>query len=156
FVVNDPRRQASQWTQLPGPPAYYWRSTDSGNVYVETKRTPNGYLLFFSDRAHVHVTDGRPTSSASWHRLDGRDVSQGWLEGCFGNDNNDTRGCNKLFLHVDPHALAVSSSFFILLQDPPNNVPLLYRANKVPGQLSGGGIWMANDGGVYYTIGADP
>ena len=110
FVVGDPNRQVATWMQLSGPPLYYWGSTDSGNVYLEAKVTPSGYLLFFSDRAHVHVSLGRPTPT-SWHRLDGRNVSQGRLDGCFGNDNNGSQGCNQLFVHVDPHALAVSSDF---------------------------------------------
>jgi hypothetical protein len=103
------------WTQQPGPPAYFWGSTDSGNVYVETKTTPRGYLLFFSDRSHVHVSAGRPTAQG-WHRLDGRDASQGRCEGCV-YDENGSPGCNKLFLHVDPHAFAISSDFDMTLTD---------------------------------------
>jgi hypothetical protein len=149
FVVGDPARRAASWTQLPGPPLYYWVSTDSGNVYVEAKPTAHGYLLFFSDRAHVHVSAGRPTPT-SWHRLDGRDVSQGRLDGCFGNDNNSSQGCNLLFLHVDPHALAVSKDFNITLK-PPTGVSFPYDQNAILDGYIGGSIWMANDGGVYFS-----
>ena len=43
--------------------------------YVATKATSNGFLLFFSDNTHVHVSAGTPTDNASWHRLDGMDAS---------------------------------------------------------------------------------
>jgi hypothetical protein len=143
FVVNDPALRVAQWTQLPGPPAYWGGSTASGNVYVEAKPTAHGYLLFFSDLAHVHVSDGRPTPT-SWHRLDGRDASQGKLEGCPSNGN---RACNKLFVHVDPHALAVSTDFNITLSTP-TGVSDPYNKNSVLNRFFGGTIWMANDGGI--------
>ncbi|MGH9839377.1 MAG: hypothetical protein ACREEM_11400, partial [Blastocatellia bacterium] len=147
--------QSASWIQLPGPPTYVGRSTDSGNVYVVTKRTPSGYLLFFSDRSHVHVSDGRPTTNASWHRLDGRNASQGRCEGCFGNPSD----CNNLFVHVDPHAMAVSSDFNITLTPAfctvgPARVPVPppYDKNSVRDSFLGGTIWMGNDGGIYRSV----
>src|SRR5262249_34697030 len=52
------------WTQLPGPPVYAGGTTPSGNSFVVTKRTPRGFLLFFADESHVHVSAGRPTGAA--------------------------------------------------------------------------------------------
>ena len=142
--------QAAIWTQQPGPPTYYGGSTDSGNVYVVTKIIATGYLVFFSDRSHVHVSVGPPTARG-WHRLDGRDASQGQCEGCSGNDTN----CNELFLHVDPHAFAVSSDFDMALTRPICRVgptPSPYDKNSVLDKSAAGTMWMANDGGVYYSV----
>jgi uncharacterized repeat protein (TIGR01451 family) len=112
-------------------------------------------LLFFGDTSHVHVSLGRPKVSAAfnltsdWHRLDGRDASQSKL------DNNLA---NKLFVHVDPHALVVSEDFNIRLKPaegvaPCNNISVApcYDLNSVldPTFTPTGTIWMANDGGVY-------
>ena len=63
---------SAQWALLPGPPVYTGATTPSGNCFVVTKATSSGFLLFFSDNSHVHVSAGTPTDNASWHRLDGR------------------------------------------------------------------------------------
>jgi photosystem II stability/assembly factor-like uncharacterized protein len=147
--------QGGIWTQQPGPPAYVWNSTGSGNLYIVTKKTPAGYLLFFSDLAHVHVSAGRPTGNG-WHRLDGRDASQGYCEKCFGNDENGSKRCNHLLLHVDPHAFAVSADFDMTLTAPfctsgsPSTqpTPAPYNLNSVRASFRGT-MWMANDGGIY-------
>jgi uncharacterized repeat protein (TIGR01451 family) len=147
---------AAQWEQLPGPPEYVGGcnaiSTDSGRVYVVIQPLPvtpetHPYLLFFGDEAHVHVSFGRPKLSAdhltsnSWHRLDGRDVSQAKL---------DNQPCNQLFVHVDPHTIVVSSDFKMRLK-PAEGVEFPYDQNSVldPDFPPTGTIWMANDGGVY-------
>jgi photosystem II stability/assembly factor-like uncharacterized protein len=134
-----PATRAATWTKLPGPPAYYWGSTPSGNVYVLAIQTPAGHLVFFSDMSHVHVCPGVPSASTSWHRLDGRDVSQGFREG---------QAFNQLHVHVDPHAIAVTADFDIRLQ-PAQGVPAPYNANSELSQYVSGTIWMGNDGGVY-------
>jgi FG-GAP-like repeat len=81
FDFSNPNKLKVQWRQLPGPPVYYGESTDSGNSYIAVQPTPSGYLLFLSDRSHVHVSEGMPTSHASWHRLDGRDLSKSKKDG---------------------------------------------------------------------------
>ncbi len=138
-VVSDPARRNAQWTQLPGPPAYFGGSTPSGAAYAQTKPAAGGgFFLFFADESHVHVSAGTPSSNASWHRLDGRNASQSKLDGEL---------FNKLFLHVDPHALA-STNFNITLKAP-SGVSFPYNQNSVLDSFIGGRIWMANDGGVY-------
>jgi hypothetical protein len=137
--------RAAVWTQLPGPPVYFGNTTPSGSVYVVTKVTRSGYLLFFADESHVHVSMGKPTASASWHRLDGRDASQSSLDGDFQN---------KTFVHPDPHALAVSPDLDFTLR-PVTGVPDPYNKNSVlafcgePDNPHCGTIWQANDGGVF-------
>lgn len=142
FTITDPARRMAQWSQLPGPPAFWGGSTPSGNVYVVAKKTSTGFLLFFADRSHVHISSGSPTTSASWHRLDGRDASQSELDGDL---------TNKRFVHVDPHALAASIDFDISLKLP-TNLSCPYNQNSVFDQYRGGTLWMANDGGVYRSI----
>jgi hypothetical protein len=145
----------SQWTQLPGPPAYYGGSTRSGRSYVKVFAMGTQYLVFFSDGAHVHVAQGLP-SEGSWHRVDGKDVSQAWAE---------SNLSNQLFVHVDPWALTVSKNFLMYLYDPrPGDPPIPpdYRANKVAAAIGrapgspAGTIWMSNDGGVFYHSDSDP
>ena len=144
--------QSARWQRLPGPPAYQGGSTPSGRVYVGVQPLPatpktRPYLLFFGDTSHVHVSLGRPrvTSNfgltSNWHRLDGRDASQSKLD-------NDL--ANKLFVHVDPHAFAVSKDFNIRLK-PAEGVDFPYNLNSVLDfdKPILGTIWMANDGGVY-------
>ena len=138
-VPTDPARRNGQWSQLPGPPAYFGGSTPSGAAYAQAKPTGDGgFLLFFSDESHVHISAGTPTSNASWHRLEGRDASQSKLDGQLSN---------KVFMHVDPHALA-SSNFNITLKAP-TGVSFPYNQNSVLDSFISGRIWMANDGGVY-------
>jgi len=161
--------RSARWELLPGPPAYFGGfgapdytggSTPSGRVFVVVHPLPTSnetrpYLLFFGDTSHVHVSLGRPKVSAAfnltsdWHRLDGRDASQSKL------DNNLA---NKLFVHVDPHALVVSPDLNISLKPAEgmnscNNIGVdpCYNLNSVldPDKPIVGMIWMANDGGVY-------
>jgi photosystem II stability/assembly factor-like uncharacterized protein len=153
-------KPAADWQKLPGPPAYQGFSTPSGRVYVAVqplRRTlgTKSYLLFFGDTSHVHVSLGVPAPNnafdltSDWHRIDGRNASQSKLD-------NDLE--NKLFVHVDPHAIVASKDFSIALK-PPEGIPACdnigvnpcYDLNSVvdPNFPSAGSIWMANDGGVY-------
>ena len=130
---------AAQWSQLPGPPVYTFVTSPSGNCYVATKPTSNGFLVFFSDNSHVHVSSGTPTANASWHRLDGMDASVAKREG---------QDQNIVFVHPDPHAIAFTSDFEITLKAPAG-VQAPYNQNSELDQHVGGTLWMANDGGVY-------
>jgi photosystem II stability/assembly factor-like uncharacterized protein len=130
---------SAQWSQLPGPPVYRGYTSPSGNTFVAAKQTSAGFLIFFSDNSHVHVSSGTPTAHASWHRLDGLDASAAKREG---------KGHNVLFMHADPHAIAFSSDFEITLK-PPAGVEAPYDQNSELDQHLGGTLWMANDGGVY-------
>lgn len=128
------------WTWLPGPPVYSGASTPSGNRYVVTKATSNGFLVFFSDNSHVHVSAGTPTGSASWHRLDGMDASETQRKG---------KHSNIVFVHVDPHAIAFTPDFEITLKAP-SGVSSPYDQNSELDAHIAGRLWMANDGGVYF------
>jgi hypothetical protein len=130
---------AAQWVQLPGPPVYNGGGeTPSGNVYVITKRTSAGFLVFFSDMGHVHVAQGSPAGLNSWHRLGGKDVSQAQKDGEHGN---------VLFVHADPHGLIFTPDFEITLK-PATGVSFPFDQNTELDQYVGGTIWMANDGGI--------
>ncbi|MFO0991272.1 MAG: hypothetical protein U1E67_05015 [Hyphomicrobiales bacterium] len=131
---------SAQWRLLPGPPDYFGATTPSGNRYVVTKPTSQGFLLFFSDNSHVHVSAGMPTSNASWHRLDGMDASEAKRKG---------KNSNIVFMHVDPHAIAFTEDFEITLK-PPSGVTDPYDKNSELDQHVAGRLWMANDGGVYW------
>jgi photosystem II stability/assembly factor-like uncharacterized protein len=131
--------QMAQWTQLPGPPVYWGVTSPSGNSFIVAQKMPGGFLLFFADESHVHVCAGKPASTGAWHRLDGKDVSVVKAE-------NDLH--NRIFVHPDPHALAVTPDFEITLL-PATGVPPPYDQNSVLDQHVGGTILMANDGGVY-------
>ncbi len=124
----------AQWEWLPGPPVYYGNTSPSGNIFLKTKPSSNGFLLFFSDSSHVHVSQGVPTANG-WHRLDGEDVSAAQAAG---------HHSNYLFVHPDPHGLVFTSDFDITLA-PAN------AYNSVISAYSGGTIWMANDGGVNWN-----
>jgi photosystem II stability/assembly factor-like uncharacterized protein len=140
------------WTKLSGPAVYAGGgASPSGNVFVHTKKTSSAYLLFFSDRTDVHVSEGEPTSAKSWHRVTGRDASAARCAGC-----TTSGGCNQWFMHVDPHALALSPDFDITLTDPvctvgPAGIPVPppYDQNSIVESYLGGMIWMLTDGGVY-------
>ena len=147
FAVSDPNRHVATWSQLPGPPVYWGVTSPSGNTYVNVKPIGTGYLTFFSDRSHVHVSAGRPTSGG-WHRIEGLDASQ------TAPPHPPHPYCNDLFMHVDPHAMAMSSNFFLTLQAPAPDTPAPYNENKVAGANSAGDLWLANDGGVYHANGA--
>jgi hypothetical protein len=129
----------AQWTLLPGPPVYSGQTSPSGNCYVATKATSSGFLLFFADKSHVHVSAGTPTDNSSWHRLDGMDASVAHHSGVHEND---------VFMHVDPHAIAFTPDFEITLK--PSTEPSPYDKNSELDQHVAGRLWMANDGGVYF------
>jgi photosystem II stability/assembly factor-like uncharacterized protein len=135
------RGRSGDWRRLPSPPAYQGVSTPSGRVYIVATKphnTSGSYLLFLADGSHVHVSQGRPDQSAAWHRLDGRNASQ---------SKRDNQLSNKLFVHVDPYAIAISENFEITLK--PSNLPPPFNQNSELDLFVGGMIWMANDGGVY-------
>jgi photosystem II stability/assembly factor-like uncharacterized protein len=132
FELNNER---AQWALLPGPPVYSGGSTPSGTTFVATKPTSSGFLLFFSDTSHVHVSAGTPTDNASWHRLDGKNASV----------EHDS---NVLFVHPDPHGLAFTSDFEITLKRSTQASP--FNKNSELNQHIAGRLWMANDGGVYF------
>lgn len=149
FVPSDPNRHSATWRQLPGPPTYWGVTTPSGNSYLDVKPTGNGYLVFFSDRSHVHVSANLPTPGG-WHRLDGLDAS------LTAPPHPPNPYCNNLLMHVDPHAIAMTPNFSLTLRPPPANTPAPYNENKVAGPTSTGDLWLANDGGVYHAHGAVP
>ena len=132
FELNNER---AQWALLPGPPVYSKVTSPSGNCYVATKATSNGFLLFFSDNTHVHVSAGTPTDNASWHRLDGMDASL-------------AQDGNVLFMHLDPHAIAFTPDFEITLK--PSSEPSPFNKNSELDKHLAGRLWMATDGGVYW------
>lgn len=136
FELNNNK---AQWALLPGPPLYSGVSTPSGNCYVVTKPTHNGFLLFFSDNSHVHVSAGTPTDNASWHRLDGMDASAA--------HQSDIHH-NAMFVHVDPHAIAFTPDFEITLKPSTQHSP--FDKNSELDTHVAGRLWMANDGGVYF------
>jgi BNR/Asp-box repeat. len=142
FSQFNPANPAAEWTSLPGPPVYFGTTTPSGNTYVVTKPTNSGFLLFFSDNSHVHVSAGPPTATTSWHRMDGEDASAARQVG---------RKGNLVFMHPDPHAIAFTSDFEITLAPATGTVDSPYDRNSVLSQFIAGTIWMANDGGVYWS-----
>jgi photosystem II stability/assembly factor-like uncharacterized protein len=76
------------WTRLPSPPMTYSGTTASGTDYILVHRAPDRSLQFvFSDRRTVHVSLEEPATQSDWTRIDPSPV------------------------HVDPHALAVTSNF---------------------------------------------
>jgi hypothetical protein len=145
FVPADPNRHASTWRQLPGPPVYFGVSSPSGDTYVDVKPAGSSYLLFFSDRSHVHVSAGLP-AAGGWHRLDGLDASQ------TAPPHPADPDCNNLLMHVDPHAMAVAANFALTLKAPPAATPAPFNQNKVVA-TSAGDLWLTNDGGVYHASG---
>jgi hypothetical protein len=136
FELNNGR---AQWALLPGPPVYSGVTSPSGNCYVATKATSTGFLLFFSDNSHVHVSVGTPTDNASWHRLDGMDASVAHKSGVHRN---------VVFMHPDPHAIAFTPDFEITLK--PSNQPSPFDKNSELDNHIAGRMWMANDGGMYW------
>jgi photosystem II stability/assembly factor-like uncharacterized protein len=131
----------AHWEMVPGPPVYWGGSTPSGTSWVIAQPTASGYLLFFGDESHVHVSAGQPIDTWSWHRVDGRDASAAKRQGDLSN---------KLFVHADPHALVVTSDFDLTLRVP-TDVPAPYNRDSELDQHLGGTIWMANDGGVVWS-----
>jgi hypothetical protein len=145
FDPADPNRRAAAWRQLPGPPVYFGVTSPSGNTSVNLQPAGGSYLLFFADRSHVHVSAGLPTAGG-WHRIDGLDASQ------TAPPHPPNPYCNQLFVHADPHALAMTPTFSLALQAPPAGTPAPYNENKVAGPSSGD-LWLASDGGVYHASG---
>jgi hypothetical protein len=140
FSQFETLHQAS-WGQLGGPPVYTGVTTPSGDTFVVAKPSKAGFLLFFSDQSHVHVSVGTPVGKHTWHRLDGKDASEVQQAG----DHS-----NFLFVHADPHSLVTTSDFDITLKAP-TGVSFPYNQNNVLDQFLGGKIWMANDGGVFWS-----
>lgn len=136
------------WKQMPGPPVYWGGSTPSGRAYlrVHPKRS-GGYLLFFADRSHLHVSDGRPVAGG-WHRLDGLDISTAWE---VSQKLGGKEFWNKLVMHVDPHDILPSPDLDITLRKPSSVVPAKYAKNRLLHEHRGGRLWAANDGGVYFS-----
>lgn len=145
FSKFDPKvaGEKATWTKMQGPPVYYGGSTPSGRVYLHAHKTKSGYLLFFSDRTHLHVTVGRPEADG-WHRLDGHDISMTRRDYL----NKKAQFHNRMRMHVDPHAIWTSADFDLTLKDPVGvNAP--YDKNKELNSCLGGQISLANDGGIY-------
>lgn len=133
--------QSGFWQAVPGPPVYWGTTTPSGKVFVITKPTASGYLVFFADNSHVHLSAGRPLATTAWHRLDGRDASVARRMNALSN---------HVSVHPDPHALVVTSDFDVSLQAAAG-VPSPYDLNSELDAHLGGTIWMANDGGVQWS-----
>ena len=139
------QNEKATWRQLPGPPNPKNDATMSGRVYIVTHRLPNGHLLFFSDFTHVYVAQidpsaGKAPENVLWHRLSGNDPSE---------SRGDFRA-NQLFVHVDPHAIAVSPDLDMTLK--PATAPAPYNLNSELDQCTKGTIYMSNDGGVYRSV----
>ncbi|MBI4517761.1 MAG: hypothetical protein HY699_18300 [Deltaproteobacteria bacterium] len=139
FDPAKPDQLNGTWSQLPGPPVY-WNAGDSGTAFVFTHATANGYLLFFADKATLHVSAGKP-AAGSWHRLEGWDASR---------NHRENQLYNVAHVHVDPHGLYVSRDFNLTLKAPPNPTAP-YNENRELESCLGGRLWYANDGGVYRT-----
>jgi hypothetical protein len=137
--------QSAVWKKLPGPPEYWGGSTPSGRAYLKVHPTASGYLLFFANRTHLHVSAGRPTAGG-WHRLDGLDISETWWRA----KKAKTGGFwNTLSMHVDPHAILISPDFDLSLKKPSSEIPATYAKNLVLERHVGGRLWVSNDGGIY-------
>ncbi len=99
-------------------------TSGSGVVSVLTKahQSPSvpGFLMFFATTNRLFVSDGEPSVPGSWLVMDQTVPFQ---------------------LHVDTHALALSSLFDMQLSNGTNST--------TRSACSGGTIWAANDGGVY-------
>jgi len=139
--------QSAQWVRMPGPPVYWGVSTPSGRTYLKVHATASGYLLFFADRSHLHMSVGRPTAGG-WHRLDGLDISETWWKA-----NKERTGgfLNTLKMHVDPHAILPSPDFDVTLKKPSAEIPATYAKNLVLDRFLGGRLFVANDGGIYVS-----
>lgn len=147
FLTADPSRHGAAWTQLPGPPTYWGVTSPSGNVYLDVVPVGTSFLVFFADLSHVHVSAGLPTAGG-WHRIEGLDASQ------TAPPRPPNPYCNNLFVHADPHAMAMTANFSLTLQPVPAATPPPYNDNKVAAGGAVGDLWMANDGGVYHSSGA--
>ena len=137
-----------QWEAVPGPPVYSgstmpggYAITPSGKVFVATKPTRSGHLVFFADHGSVHVAVGRPLRGSAWHRISGRDASF------------DARA-GELFdhplVHHDPHGVAFTPDLDFTLK-PAFGVSSPYDQNSELDCHLGGRILQANDGGVQFS-----
>lgn len=135
----DPKKRLSggTWSQLPGPPVY--GVGKDGAVSITTRATKKDFLLFFNDRATLHVSKGHP-KAAGWYRLDGLTPSEAHR---LGQPNAPTA------IHVDPHGMDVSSTFDLTLKASDQDYP--YNLNSELDKCVGGRVWLANDGGVYFN-----
>ena len=140
FDTSAVNTQKSSWLPVAGPAVY--RMTNSGNAYLNVNKTADGYLLFFSDKNHVHVCKGFPSLSLNWHSFNSRDASATKLAGQTSTEN---------YVHVDPHGLYVSKDFNIKLKAP-TGVDPPYNQNRVLDQFISGKAFVANDGGVYRSL----
>jgi hypothetical protein len=109
--------KAAQWVQLPGPPVYSGGGDTQAGTCVITKSTNSGFLVFFSDMGHVHVSQGVPTAK-SWHRLGGEDIPQA---------RKDGKNRNVMVVHADPHGLIFTPDFEITPAPPAASVLLTTR-----------------------------
>lgn len=141
FSQFSPTNPKAVWVLLPGPPVYFGTTSPSGVVFVATKPTSSGFLVFFSDSSHIHVSAGAPKAASSWHRIDGEDASVAKKAGRHGN---------VVFMHPDPHGIAFTPDFEITLK-PPTGVSAPFNNNSELDQFIAGTLWTANDGGVNWT-----
>ena len=135
--------QEASWEQLPGPPEYWGVSTPSGRAYLKVHPIPGSYLLFFSNRTHVHMSIGKP-QAGKWHRLDGLDITKTWKDYTEGKGELQ----NRLVMHVDPHTILVSPDFNLTLKKPEGIDPQYDKSLELDTCISGR-IWMGNDGGFF-------
>lgn len=141
FSQFSPINRNAQWASLPGPPVYFGTTSPSGVVFVATKPVSSGFLVFFSDSSHIHVSAGTPAGANSWHRIDGEDASVARKAG---------RHNNVVFMHPDPHGIAFTPDFEITLK-PAAGVDNPFNDNSELDQFIAGTLWTANDGGVNWT-----
>ena len=141
FKDGSTSTQRASWEKMTGPPVYWGGSTPSGRAYLKIHPVSGGYLLFFSDRSHVHMSVGKPAKD-SWHRLDGLDIAK---------TRKDNKGLyNRLVMHVDPHAILVSPDYNLSLKKP-SGVDSTYSKNYELDKCYAGRIWLGNDGGIYLS-----
>jgi hypothetical protein len=95
----------------------------------------------------VHVSAGEPTRYG-WHRIEGPDATPTAAPTPF------NPYCNHPYVHVDPHAIAFTSSLFMTLEPPPASPSAPYNEHTVLGARTAGDLWLATDGGVFHSDGA--
>jgi len=136
-VIAQTNTKKGKWSQAPSPPTYFGANTPSGGTFVYTHPVSNGYLVFYSDNATVHVSFGAPTVTG-WHRMDGTDISE---------DHRQGRSSTLNFMHVDPQGMAISPGLDFTLKASDQSAP--YNMNTELYTCYGSRIWFSNDGGVY-------
>lgn len=152
FDIFDSSGAASAWTQIPSPPWYAGNgsSTFSGSVGVLTQPSGTGYLVLFWDSDSLSVSSG-PPSATSWRRLDGPNAS----DICGAGSKTCGQGGAAMYIHPDPHAIAITRNFGLTLQPASaatNAAAAIYLNNSVvqPGSCAGT-IFEVTDGGVYHS-----